>query len=512
MTRIRAPTTRCGPKDSKEPRPVAQGFPLPEPWSCRGTLPRTLVFGSVGDHTDAVESWFGPNGHRRGYEVAIVYYGKDPSGPWADRLRWSADHFAVHAGGKFQNLLWWIERNPHVLSGLDYVVVADDDISMTPETIGRMVRTARAYDLPVASASHAWGGRISAWPHMMARGNGKRASEPAGGVQLCNFVEMTCPLFEADALQRFLGSFRRYAERLTGFGADWLIASACFTDARPFGVMHNVTIVNSRQRPRLARGTREIDTLQPTSARAKAWSEIVAMDAPALSGRQHLRTWLPRPRMRCINLDRASEGRKPYSEARIGAPCFPVRSFPAIDRRDIESGWLSFPHDDAAAIRRIGRTLTAGEIASAATHALLLFEELEFCGPEGVFLLEDGCSPNHAADANRIIDRVLAAVKALPGIEAVAYQEPRGAHTIGQGRAVRRRRSAPLVDRSRPGIAPKACGGRWAFYRAWNVLPIGCGAICQHWANSLFSIRGSTATRPPNLRRSAMTVQRRQDA
>ena len=81
MTRIRAPTTKCGRKDSKELCPAVQGFPLPEPWSCRGTLPRTLVFGSVGDHTDAVESWFGPNGHRRGYEVAIVYYGKDRADP-----------------------------------------------------------------------------------------------------------------------------------------------------------------------------------------------------------------------------------------------------------------------------------------------------------------------------------------------------------------------------------------------------------------------------------------------
>ena len=198
--------------------PGGEGFPLPEPWSCRGTVPHTLVFGSVGDHTDAVESWFGANGHGRGYEVAIVYYGKDPSGPWADRLRCSADHFAVHAGGKFQNLLWWIDRNPHVLSRLDYVLVADDDISMTPEMIGRMVRTgglrsAGRFRKPCLGRENI---RLA---HMMARGNGKRASEPAAGVELCNFVEMTCPLFEAAALQRFLGSFRHYAERLTGFGA-----------------------------------------------------------------------------------------------------------------------------------------------------------------------------------------------------------------------------------------------------------------------------------------------------
>ena len=166
--------------DVQEPAPVNPRFPLPEPWSCRGPLPRTLVFGSVGDHTDAVESWFGPDG-RRDYEVAIVYYGNDPGGPWANRLRRSADHFAVHAGASFPNLLWWTDQNPHVLPGVDYVVVADDDIAMTPERVGGMVRTARAYGLPVASASHGWEGKVSGWRHMMARGGGgARASSPPG--------------------------------------------------------------------------------------------------------------------------------------------------------------------------------------------------------------------------------------------------------------------------------------------------------------------------------------------
>ena len=197
--------------------------------------------------------------------------------------------------------------------------------------------------------------------------------------------------------------------------------------------MHNVTIVNLRQRPGLARGSREIDTLQPTSERAKAWSDIVATDAPALSGRQHLRTWLPQPRIRCINLDRASEGRKRFTKEWIDGLGLPVRFFPAIGRRDIESGRLSFPYDDAAAISRIGRSLTAGEIACAATHALLMFEEAEFCGPEGVFIIDDDYPPIAGAEARCVFDRVLAAMKALPGIEAVACQKPWGTDTIRQG-------------------------------------------------------------------------------
>ncbi len=136
--------------------------------------------------------------------------------------------------------------------------------------------------------------------------------------------------------------------------------------------------------------------------------------------------------MRCINLQRAGERRKRFTEEWIEGLGFPVQFFTAIDRRDLEAGRLKLPYDDAAAIRRVGRNMTTGEIACAASHALLMFEELEFCGPEGVILMEDDCAPIPGAGADCIFERVRAAAAALPGIEAILCHKPWGVFSIAE--------------------------------------------------------------------------------
>jgi|GEM_PF-1143694 len=406
-------------------------LPLPPILSRRGALPRTLVFSSVGDRGHAVRSWL--SDERRNYQTAIVYYGNDCDSRWARFLQSKADHFAAHAGGKFQNLLWWIDQHPHILDDFDYVLVADDDLVFTPDTVGRIVRTAKEFNLPVASPSHSPLGRIS-WPHMASRGSGRRESEAAAGVVLTNFVEMTCPLFEVDALRTFLNLFRRFAPQLFGWGADWIISSACYNQARPFGVLHNVSVTNP-----WARGPegREIDRYQPAGDRRKAWRDLMARARLPICSPRQIRCWLPKPRMRCINLERATERRERFTKDWIDELGFPIRFFSAFDRRDVEGGRMHFPYDEAAAKRRTSRPLTAGEIACATSHALVMREEMEFCGPEGVFIFEDDCVP--LPGANEILRRVQTAVTALSGIEVIAGHEPNSRYTFSEqaGGAVR---------------------------------------------------------------------------
>jgi len=399
-------------------------LPMPTILSRRGPLPRTLVFSSVGDRGHAIRSWLGDK--QRDYQTAIIYYGNDCDSRWARFLQSKADHFAAHAGGKFQNLLWWIDQNPKLLDDFDYVFVADDDLAITPDTVGRIVRTAREYNLPVASPSHSPLGRIS-WPHMASRGSGRRVAEPSAGVVLTNFVEMTCPLFEVDALRAFLNLFRRFAPQLFGWGADWIISSACYTQARPFGVLHNVSVVNP-----WARGPegREIDRYQPSGDRRKAWRELMAQTRLPICSPRQIRCWLPKPRMRCINLERATERRERFTKDWIDGLGFPVRFFSAFDRRDVEAGRMHFPYDEDAAKRRTGRPLTAGEIACATSHALVMREEIEFCGPEGVFIFEDDCVPLSGAD--QIVERAQSAAGALHGVEVIACHKPRSHYTFGE--------------------------------------------------------------------------------
>ena len=250
-----------------------------------------LVFGSVGDRGQAVQTWFDSN--RTGVsKLAIVYYGTSHDGEWVRTLRSAADYFSFHNGGKFQNLLWWADANVHVLNNFDYVLVADDDIVLTTEMICRMVLTAQEYSLPVSAASHDWTEKIS-WRHMGTRGAGKRMAESKGGVELCNFVEMTCPLFTIESLWQFIDLFRQFADVLTGFGTDYIISNACFSEKTPFGVLHNVIIKNPRFRNGDPAAPREIDCLQSSDVRRQAWLDVVSRSAFSISSKRDVRSWLP---------------------------------------------------------------------------------------------------------------------------------------------------------------------------------------------------------------------------
>ncbi|ADG66882.1 glycosyl transferase family 2 [Planctopirus limnophila DSM 3776] len=413
-------------------------IPLPDLLSRRDLLPRILVFSSVGDRGIAVNSWLGISSARqdRPFDTAIVYYGNYPTGDWAQGLRARSCYFGRHRGGKIQNLSWLIKQHPTLLEDYDYVFVLDDDLRITPDMIGRVVRTAREFDLPICSPSHDWRGRIS-WLHMGARGSGRRAAEPPAGVELTNFVEVTCPLFETDALREYLNHFLWCGSELTGWGDDWLMTAACFQESRPFGVLHNITICNPKDRPGPNPQLREIDQLHAVEERLTAWKRVKQRLGGRLPVTEEVRTWLPRPRLRCVNLPRATERRKKITCEWIDGLGFPIKFFPAFDRRELEKGRSFFQYEDSAAINKIGRPLTAGEIACASSHALVIREEMEFTGPEGVIILEDDVTPRWGAVD--LFERLKTAAAALPGVEAIACHEALDSWERGEscGEAVR---------------------------------------------------------------------------
>lgn len=77
--------------------------------------------------------------------------------------------------------------------------------------------------------------------------------------------------------------------------------------------------------------------------------------------------------------------------------------------------------------------------ACATSHALVMREDMEFCGPEGVFIVEDDCVPLLGTGANEILRRIQTAAAALPGVEVIAGHEPASRYTFSEqaGGAVR---------------------------------------------------------------------------
>ena len=254
-------------------------------------VPRTLLFSSVGENERAFTSWLaGPA------DVAVVYHGDQPDGEFASILAKRVDYFGTHKGGKFPNLLWLIDNHPDILEQYDRFVITDDDILLPSTQLELLLREASAWDLPVCSPAHDPRGKIS-WPHMAkANKNQKR-------IQHCNFVEMTCVVFDQEALRKFIQAFRPHVESLVGWGADFIISSACFDESRPFGVVHSVQVKNPSRRS----GT-GIENLLARHQRAAQWNRISGQFP--LHHRNHVRIFEHRPpAFRCAldSLNRSTE-------------------------------------------------------------------------------------------------------------------------------------------------------------------------------------------------------------
>lgn len=68
---------------------------------------------------------------------------------------------------------------------------------------------------------------------------------------------------------------------------------------------------------------------------------------------------------------------------------FPFPFHDAIDRRDIDSGHVDKP----PAASRIGRPLSTGEIACLMSHIAAAGRLLDWCGSDGVLVMEDDITP-----------------------------------------------------------------------------------------------------------------------
>jgi len=61
---------------------------------------------------------------------------------------------------------------------------------------------------------------------------------------------------------------------------------------------------------------------------------------------------------------------------------------------------------------------------------LVMREEMEFCGPEGVIIFEDDCVPLLGAD--QIVERAQSAAAALHGVDAIACHKPQSSYTFSE--------------------------------------------------------------------------------
>lgn len=168
---------------------------------------KNLLFSSIGAR-QSILNWV--LGQTEQFDLALFVY-EEPRGLDLRIVEASAEFYMVGAGSKFKGFKQLIDKFSIDISDYEGIWLLDDDIELVGSfDITNFFDIIRHYDLDVLSPCHSADGYIS--HKIMAYVSG------AHTLRYTNFVEMTCPLFSASFLSKFL---EVYDETVLDWGIDW---------------------------------------------------------------------------------------------------------------------------------------------------------------------------------------------------------------------------------------------------------------------------------------------------
>lgn len=213
---------------------------------------RALIYTSAGAHSN-LGYWLRG---KSDFDLWVDYYG-DGKSPWVG----VSDYHHYRKGGKFPNLLSAYKEHEDVFRRYSFIGVFDDDLVITGKGISRLISLVEAQHLALAQPAFDPRGRVS---HDVTR------VRPWSLLRDTNFVEVTCPVFQASALLSFL---EVYDPVLVGWGVDYWFSHFVGTElSGRVAVIDAVTCRNPWEEEK--GGVREIDQLQSKEARRAIWDRI----------------------------------------------------------------------------------------------------------------------------------------------------------------------------------------------------------------------------------------------
>ncbi len=213
---------------------------------------KNLVYTSAGDNANLIKWIKG----KRYFDLWITYYGN-----YEGRYREFADYYNMRKDGKFPNLYHAYQVWPHIFNQYEAILVMDDDILIRAAQINRLFKIRKKYDLWILQPAFEPKGKIS---HRITRVN------PYTLLRYTNFVEVTCPLFRQDKLERFM---KTYDPVLLGWGVDWWFLDVLGKNIKDrIAIIDCVTCINPLDSAK--DGQREIDRLQTPNQRLEIWKKI----------------------------------------------------------------------------------------------------------------------------------------------------------------------------------------------------------------------------------------------
>jgi hypothetical protein len=196
-------------------------------------MTRNMVFTSAGDHTNFHELWTHPYA-KPNYDIFVVYYGDNiqQCEKYKSKVQW----IDQHKGSKFQNFLWFYRNHPEILDQYDYFFILDDDLVFWTLDMNQMFSIAREHELAICQPSFLPESIIS---HKITLQNDTTF------LRYTNFVEVTCPLFNKEALMR---AMRVMDDSLIGFGIDYLMIWANgMYEKNKYAIVDRIGCVNPTQ-------------------------------------------------------------------------------------------------------------------------------------------------------------------------------------------------------------------------------------------------------------------------
>lgn len=221
-----------------------------------------FVFTSAGNNTQFDKLWTGV--HQK-YDIYVVYYGDDESVFQRYNTNKQIKHCEKQKGSKFQNLIYFYKKYPHLFQIYDQFFILDDDIVFKVDDINRMFEMSRRYKLDICGPSFIKPSKIS-WNLTAHRENIE--------IAYTNFVEVNAMLFSQQALHNLIGRIMNAG--LIEWGIDILaIWANGLYRKKAYAVIHSVKCINPREEHKLVKTKRELYNIKNIEGCIKMYANYV---------------------------------------------------------------------------------------------------------------------------------------------------------------------------------------------------------------------------------------------
>lgn len=187
-------------------------------------MKKNLVIAAVGDES-VHAAWLA--GKDRSFDVALVYFGDRPG-----QFERDAEYYIRRKGIKYALLHELLTGElTETVRRYERVWLPDDDVSASAEQINLLFHLAEEHKLALCQPA-------------IGRGDVSfktLKAQPGYLLRYSRFVEMMCPLFSREALERLLPTF---ISNQSGWGIDWLWAS--MYDEQEIAVIDAVAVDHTR--------------------------------------------------------------------------------------------------------------------------------------------------------------------------------------------------------------------------------------------------------------------------